>query len=250
MCGFYQRDMLTPPTCAATTVQYAAGADERNWIRVWLASEWDATGLRRRDADGATGTNGMAGHYFNPSQWALPTWEAYQRLAEHAAEHGAPRARPYFVHPDAVPVSLRASYEHLRAEYEHLRAEYEAMRVPFTHPVGVGNVWEHPQVSGWERLRTPDGDTLHPCQKPLAFYDRIIRASSRPGDLVLEPFGGTCRAAVAIERMREADARRYVCVEPDEDGRDYVPAVLRQLGELPPLAESEAGQMGLFGGGS
>lgn len=70
---------------------------------------------------------------------------------------------------------------------------------------------------------------LHPCQKPLAFYDRMIRASSRPGDLVLEPFGGTCRAAVAIERMPEPDARRYVCVESDEDGRDYLAAVLRSL---------------------
>ena len=71
---------------------------------------------------------------------------------------------------------------------------------------------------------------LHPCQKPLAFSDRIVRASSRPGDLVLEPFGGTCRVAVAIERMADAEARRYVCIEPDEDGRGYVPAVLASMG--------------------
>lgn len=73
-------------------------------------------------------------------------------------------------------------------------------------------------------------EALHPCQKPLAFSDRIIRASSRPGDLVLEPFGGTLRAAVACERMPEREARRYVCIEPDEDGRGYVPAVLASIG--------------------
>ena len=108
----------------------------------------------------------------------------------------------------------------------------------------VSNVWRLSAVDpSWrlERLRSgvEDGKTatdksreapLHPCQKPLAFSDRIIRASSRPGDLVLEPFGGTLRAAVACERMPERDARRYVCIEPDEDGRGYVPAVLATMG--------------------
>jgi len=87
--------------------------------------------------------------------------------------------------------------------------------------------------------------SLHPCQKPLAFYDRIIRASSRPGELVLEPYGGTCRAAVACERLPAAEARRYVCIEPDEDGRDYLPAILPQLRYDP--ADDEVGmQRGLF----
>ena len=112
---------------------------------------------------------------------------------------------------------------------------------------GCGNVWPYRLVGGSdalsaERLHTgrivagksalhPDClEVLHPCQKPLAFSDRIIRASSRPGDLVLEPFGGTLRAAVACERMPEREARRYVCVEPDEDGRGYVPAVLATMG--------------------
>ena len=235
VCDVYTRDNLTPPTGPATTVQYAAGADDRNWIRDWLASEWDATGLRRSDADRAMGTNDMARHCFRRSQWALPTWERYAMLARYAAEHGTPRTRPYFVHPDAVPAGdLRASWEHLRAEFEHLRAEYEAQRVPFHHPHGVGNVWSAPTVAGAERLS-------HPCQKPVTFYDRIIRASSRPGNLVLEPFGGTLRAAVACEAMPDADARRYVCIEPDEDGRGYVPAALEDL-------DSRMASPGLFGG--
>jgi len=228
VCDFYTREPDDTARCGAMLVQYAAGGDDRNWIREWLASEWDATGLRRRDADAAIGANGMAGHYFGRSQWALPTWEAYVRLAEYAAERGAARDRAYFVHP--VCVDARASWEHLRSEWEHLRAEYEARRYPFAHPVGVGNVWSEPAVAGTDRLRGPDGVALHPCQKPLTFYDRIVRASSRPGDLVLEPFGGTLRAAVAIERLPEREARRYVCVEPDEDGRGYVPAVLATMG--------------------
>jgi DNA modification methylase len=97
------------------------------------------------------------------------------------------------------------------------------------------------QASDW-------AESLHPCQKPLAFYERMIRASSRPGDLVLEPFGGTCRAAVAIERLPAAEARRYVVIEPDEDGRDYIAAVLRSLTFDP--GDERDGQPSLFGGAS
>ena len=35
---------------------------------------------------------------------------------------------------------------------------------------------------------------------------------------------------MTCERMPERDARRYVCIEPDEDGRGYVPAVLATMG--------------------
>lgn len=229
VCGMYQREAWSQPRGPAVAMQYAAGADERNWIRLWLASEWDATGLSRKEADRALGRNGMAGHYFNASQWSLPTWEAYQQLAAHAAEHGAPRERPYFIHPAAS--GLAASYEHLRAEYEHLRAEYEQARCPFDWPKGVTNVWSRPQVTGSERLLGADGAALHPCQKPTEFARRMVLASSRPGDLVLEPFGGTCRVAVAIESLLGHEARRYICAEPDEDGRDYIAAVNRQLRE-------------------
>ena len=248
-CGMYVRNEWEIDTCAGQQIAYAAGADEKNWIRQWLCDEWDATGLRKREADTALGTNGMAGHYFGASQWSLPTWENYQTLAAYAQRHGAHRERPYLVHPSVWPDGgLRAEYDHLRASYDHLRASYEAARYPFKHPMGVGNVWRHGQVQGAERLRSEKGDALHPCQKPLAFYERMIRASSRPGDLVLEPFGGTCRAAVAIERLPAAEARRYVCIEPDEDGRDYLGAVLRSLRFDP--GEEKGAQVGLFGGAS
>ena len=231
------------PTGPGTLAAHAAGADERNWIRVWLRSEWfDGAGLtmdQARTALGVAFNSGLPSHFFSRSQWQLPTWDRYQQLAAYAAQHGPPRERPYFVHPDAPTLGttfehLRAEFEHLRATHDHLRAEYEAARRHFVHPVGVGNVWTHPQVAGAERLRGLDGKTLHPCQKPLAFYDRIIRASSRPGSLVLEPFGGTCRAAVACEVLPADEARRYICIEPDEDGRDYLAAVVASLAP-PPL---------------
>src|SRR6266436_6544869 len=44
---------------------------------------------------------------------------------------------------------------------------------------------------GEERLKGGDGKKLHPTQKPEALLARVILASSRPDDLVLDPFCGS-----------------------------------------------------------
>ena len=44
----------------------------------------------------------------------------------------------------------------------------------------------------------------YPTQKPLALLDRIIQASSNPGDVVLDPFCGCATACVAAERLGRA----------------------------------------------
>jgi len=128
----------------------------------------------------------------------------------------------------------------------------------------TANVWHlTPKAFEVERLRTgrrstakaaedrrtadvklcgPYREALHECQKPLAFYDRLIRSSSRPGDVVLEPFGGTLRAAVACQRLPASEARRAICVEPDAK---YIEAVRPSL-EFQPVGT--AGQPSLFGG--
>ncbi|MDE2682523.1 MAG: DNA methyltransferase [Chloroflexota bacterium] len=51
--------------------------------------------------------------------------------------------------------------------------------------------------------RLTDGNERsgYPTQKPLALYERIILASSNPGDLVLDPFAGCATTPVAAERL-------------------------------------------------
>jgi site-specific DNA-methyltransferase (adenine-specific) len=56
---------------------------------------------------------------------------------------------------------------------------YNTKKVP-------GNVWEFPRV----RYRMDEYEN-HPSQKPIALLERIIRASSKEGDVVLDPFSGT-----------------------------------------------------------
>ena len=54
--------------------------------------------------------------------------------------------------------------------------------------------WNIPYARGNEA-------TGYPTQKPLALYERIIQASSNPGDLVLDPFAGCATTPVAAERL-------------------------------------------------
>ena len=56
--------------------------------------------------------------------------------------------------------------------------------------------------------------TGYPTQKPLALYERIVRASSNPGDIVLDPFAGCATTAVAAQRLR----RRWVAIDIEAEG--------------------------------
>ena len=61
-----------------------------------------------------------------------------------------------------------------------------------------GDVWQFSHVHYCAAERLP-----HPTQKPEGLIERIIRASSNPGDIVLDPFvgsGTTCRVADVLGR--------------------------------------------------
>ena len=49
----------------------------------------------------------------------------------------------------------------------------------------------------------------YPTQKPLALYERIIKASSNKGDIVLDPFAGCATTPIAAERL----GRRWVAID-------------------------------------
>ena len=62
--------------------------------------------------------------------------------------------------------------------------------------------------------------TGYPTQKPLALLDRIIKASSNPGDMVFDPFCGCATALVAAETL----GRRWA-------GIDLSPLAVKLVGE-------------------
>ena len=57
----------------------------------------------------------------------------------------------------------------------------------------------------WSIATTPfDEKTFgrHPTQKPLALLERIITASTRPGDNILDPFMGSGTTGVAALKLK------------------------------------------------
>lgn len=81
-----------------------------------------------------------------------------------------------------------------------------------------GNVWFFPRV----RYRMPQYEE-HPSQKPETLLERIIKASSNEGDLVVDPFAGTFTTCAVAARLK----RRFVGVEIDSR---YVGVGLRRVG--------------------
>ena len=66
--------------------------------------------------------------------------------------------------------------------------------------------------------RSPKENTGYPTQKPLALYERIIKASSNAGDLALDPFCGGATTLVAAERL----GRQWVGIDIWDDAYDVV----------------------------
>jgi len=80
----------------------------------------------------------------------------------------------------------------------------------------LGSMWTIPLCTGVERLRDAEGRKLHPTQKPESLLERIILASSEPGDLVLDPFFGTGTTGAVAKRLH----RHWVGIERDSTYRD------------------------------
>ncbi|MFN3298307.1 DNA-methyltransferase, partial [Caldimonas sp.] len=49
-------------------------------------------------------------------------------------------------------------------------------------------------------IKKPQKNDLHPTMKPVELVERAIRNSSRPGDVVLDPFGGSGTTLIAAEK--------------------------------------------------
>jgi modification methylase len=91
--------------------------------------------------------------------------------------------------------------------------------------------WLIPLCTGPERLKR-DGQKAHPTQKPEALLHRVLLASTRPGDLVLDPFFGTGTTGAVARRLN----RRFIGIERDPEyaalARERIVAVEPAAAEL------------------
>lgn len=97
---------------------------------------------------------------------------------------------------------------------------YNTMKVP-------GNVWEFSRV----RFKMEEYEN-HPTQKPEALLERIIKASSNEGEIVLDPFAGSFTTCAVAKRL----GRKSIGIEVNQE---YVKMGIRRLGLSSHYTEDE-----------
>ena len=104
---------------------------------------------------------------------------------------------------------------------------YEAMKAG-NDDVQMRSDWLFPICSGPERLKDDGGRKAHPTQKPEGLLQRILLATTRPGDIVLDPFFGTGTTGAVAKKL----GRRFIGIERDPD---YVKAAEERIARVVPL---------------
>lgn len=175
-------------------------------VQDWLRYEWRRSGLPMYLANEACGVANAATRKYLTKDWLwyFPPGPMMERMAAYCNEHGLESGRPYFSLDGDASVTAE---------------DWDRMRHPWTHTHGLTNVWHRPPLHDGERLKgsmrrsaprvykPTKASTTHLNQKPLEFMERLVNATTRPGDVVWEPFGGLATGSVAAVALgREAYA--------------------------------------------
>ena len=156
-------------------------------VQEWLRSEWKRAGFTMASANKVCGVTNAASRKWltGDSLWYMPPHEMFLKLKNHANEHGKPEGMPYF---------------ETETDFTHQGA-WTKLRNKWNHVHGYTNVWSSPPLRTAERVKNSHGKNLHTNQKPLELMKRQIVATTDPGDVVWEPFGGLCSASVAAQQL-------------------------------------------------
>lgn len=164
--------------------------------QTWLRHEWRRSGLPMYLANTACGVKNAATRKYLTADWLWywPPGQAVEAMAEYCNENGLESGRPYFS---------------LDGEKSVDAEQWDRMRHRWNHVHGLTNVWNRPPLHDSERMkgslrrsaprvyRPTKASTTHLNQKPLELMERLVHATTRPGDVVWEPFGGLASGSVA-----------------------------------------------------
>ena len=108
------------------------------------------------------------------------------------------------------------------------RADYQRQYEPILYgwPEGAQRHWcgDRDQGDVWS-IKKPQKNDLHPTMKPVELVERAIRNSSRPGNVVLDPFGGSGTTLIAAEKSGRI--ARLIELDPK-----YVDVIVRRWEEF------------------
>ena len=119
----------------------------------------------------------------------------------------------FYTKSDSYTYNPQKEKSHLSHKYGFSNIEIHQDKQGYYRMVAMRDVWDIPALRG----NQPE-TTGYPTQKPLALYERIIKASSNEGDFVLDPFCGCATTPVAAERL----GRKWVGMDIWDGAKDIV----------------------------
>ncbi|WP_162651941.1 site-specific DNA-methyltransferase [Lentilitoribacter sp. Alg239-R112] len=108
---------------------------------------------------------------------------------------------------------------------------YDALKAS-NDDVQMRSDWLFPICNGGERLKGDDGKKVHPTQKPEALLARVIMSSTKPGDVILDPFFGSGTTGAVAKRLE----RNFIGIEREQD---YIDAATARIDSVTPLGKAE-----------
>lgn len=147
----------------------------------YLKKEKEKSGLSIKDFKRIAGHSENSGcHWFDKSQWNMPTKEVYQSWQNYMKENNNN--------------SFKKDYDELKKNYDELKKEFYSTRSYFdSGHEQMSDVWEYDRVKGEERQG-------HATPKPVKMMERVMKSSLPKGGLCIEPFGGSGSTLMGAEK--------------------------------------------------
>ena len=154
-------------------------------------------------------SEGSGCHWFDKSQWMMPTEETYKKWQSAA-------------HCDA----FKREYDDLKREYDDLKREWYATRAYFDNSHdNMTDVWQFGRVTGIERWG-------HSTPKPIELVMRAVKSSSPHESAVYIPFSGSGSDFVACQNLNRRG--RGIEINPA-----YCAVILQRMADAFPGIEIE-----------
>lgn len=122
-----------------------------------------------------------------------------------------------------------------KSEKAKYRFNYHTMKA-LNEDLQMRSDWYIPLCTGPERLKDKDGQKIHPTQKPEALLHRVILATTKTGDVVLDPFFGTGTTGAVAKQL----GRHYIGIERD---KKYVEAAKKRIDRIQTCLDPEVLQV-------
>ena len=154
--------------------------DGWDYFLKYLNAEKEKAGFTIKDCKRLAGHSENSGcHWFDKSQWSMPTRKVYESWAN-----------------EAKGKAFNKSYDELKQEHDELKQEFYSERAYFnnTHDT-MRDVWQFPRVTGSDRHE-------HATPKPVAMMERVLKSSLPVDGLCLEPFGGSGSTLMGAEKTK------------------------------------------------